>query len=145
MTNNRYIEGHAYRQAVDLAKTYNPGLVVRLEEEWGDYLVQQKQVDAAINHFIEAGVSSKAIDAALSARQWHKAEQLLESTTTEPSVAMPFYEKLAGFYEKSRQFDNAERSYLKCGKPQKAVKMYIEYQQFDKGHRWGKGRWKVLW
>jgi hypothetical protein len=28
---------------------------VKLEEEWGDHLVQQKQLDAAINHFIEAG------------------------------------------------------------------------------------------
>ena len=32
-----------------------PNEVIRLEEEWGDYLVSQKQLDAAINHFIEAG------------------------------------------------------------------------------------------
>lgn len=31
-----------------------PGEVVRLEEAWGDHLVQQKQLDAAINHYIEA-------------------------------------------------------------------------------------------
>ena len=32
-----------------------PQDVVKLEEEWGDWLVHQKQLDAAINHFIEAG------------------------------------------------------------------------------------------
>lgn len=41
--------------AVELARLAFPAEVVRLEEAWGDYLVQQKQMDAAINHFIEAG------------------------------------------------------------------------------------------
>lgn len=38
-----------------LARNSFPAEVVKLEEAWGDYLVQQKQMDAAINHFIEAG------------------------------------------------------------------------------------------
>ena len=33
--------------------------VVVLEEAWGDYLVSQKQLDGAINHFIEAGCNIK--------------------------------------------------------------------------------------
>lgn len=41
--------------AVELARLAFPSEVVKLEEAWGDYLVQQKQMDAAINHFIEAG------------------------------------------------------------------------------------------
>ena len=41
--------------AVELARYAFPAEVVKLEEEWGDYLVSQKQLDAAINHFIEAG------------------------------------------------------------------------------------------
>lgn len=40
--------------AVELARLAFPMEVVRLEEAWGDYLVQQKQLDAAINHYIEA-------------------------------------------------------------------------------------------
>ena len=44
--------------AVDLARHAFPHDVVKLEEEWGNYLVQQKQLDAAINHFIEAGSAS---------------------------------------------------------------------------------------
>ena len=48
-------KGKTYRRAVELARVTFPNEVIRLEEEWGDYLVSQKQLDAAINHFIEAG------------------------------------------------------------------------------------------
>ena len=41
--------------AVELARYAFPQEVVVLEEQWGDYLVSQKQLDGAINHFIEAG------------------------------------------------------------------------------------------
>ena len=39
---------------MELARYAFPAEVVKLEEEWGDYLVSQKQLDAAINHYIEA-------------------------------------------------------------------------------------------
>lgn len=41
--------------AVELARAAFPAEVVKLENAWGDHLVQLKQMDAAINHFIEAG------------------------------------------------------------------------------------------
>jgi intraflagellar transport protein 172 len=44
--------------------------VVPLEEAWGDFLVSQKQLDASINHYIEAGCNVKAIEASIQARQW---------------------------------------------------------------------------
>lgn len=50
-----------------------------MEEEWGDWLMSQHQVDAAINHFIEAGCTIKAVEAALAARQWLKAAAVLDS------------------------------------------------------------------
>jgi len=102
-----YRKGHAYRKAIDLAKHSQPALVVQLEQEWGDWLVSQRQVDAAINHYIQAACSTKAIDAAMSARQWHKAEQLLDQASigAEPHFAIPFYEKLAQHYATSRQFE----------------------------------------
>lgn len=52
--------------------------VVLLEEEWGDFLVANKQLDAAINHYIEAGKTIKALDAAVGARQWKKAVQIIQ-------------------------------------------------------------------
>lgn len=48
----QYRMGHCYRKAVDLAKRAQPNLVVTLEEEWGDWLVSQKQLDLAIEHFV---------------------------------------------------------------------------------------------
>lgn len=43
------------RAAVELARDVFPAEVVKLEEAWGDSLVQQKRMDAAVNHYIEAG------------------------------------------------------------------------------------------
>lgn len=40
---------------MELARYAFPQDVVKLEEAWGDYMVGQKQLDGAINHFIEAG------------------------------------------------------------------------------------------
>lgn len=44
-----------HRRAIDLARREYPAVVIEVEEEWGDWLMTQKQMDAAINHFIEAG------------------------------------------------------------------------------------------
>lgn len=132
-----YCRGHAYRQAIELAKHSQPGLVVALEEQWGDWLVSQRQVDAAINHYIEAGSAIKAIDAAMTARQWHKAEMLLDQVSmgADQTFALPFYEKLATHYGQSRQFDQAERAFIKSGRPQRAVQMYVDHAQYEKAHR----------
>lgn len=50
-----YRQGHAFHRAVELARSAFPTNVIRMEEEWGDYLVSQQQMDSAIHHFIEAG------------------------------------------------------------------------------------------
>ena len=71
-----------YRKALDLVRRHFPAEVVALEEEWGEWLMSQHQVDAAINHFIEAGCSIKAVEAALAARQWQKAAAVLDSQVT---------------------------------------------------------------
>jgi len=61
------------------ARRAYPGKVVKLEAKWGDWLVEQKRVDQAINHYIEAGEHEKAIKAALDSAQWAKAAQVLFS------------------------------------------------------------------
>jgi hypothetical protein len=40
------------RKAIDLARRQFPAAVIQIEEEWGDWLMSQKAMDAAINHFI---------------------------------------------------------------------------------------------
>lgn len=64
-----YVRGNAYRNAVELARKSFPREVVGLEKAWADWLVKQKQVEAAINHYIEAGAYADAINAAMAARQ----------------------------------------------------------------------------
>ena len=51
--------------------------------------MSQHQVDAAINHFIEAGCSIKAVEAALAARQWQKAAAVLDSQVDHPCTPTP--------------------------------------------------------
>ena len=50
-----YQAGGAFQKALDVAREHFPSEVVRLEEQWGNHLMAQRQLDAAINHFIEAG------------------------------------------------------------------------------------------
>lgn len=73
-----FIRGHAYRKAVDLARQEFPAEVILIEEKWGDWLVSQKQMDAAINHYIESGQTMKAVEAALDCRQFSKASGIIE-------------------------------------------------------------------
>lgn len=74
-----------------------------------------KQTQAAINHYIEAEKIQKAIEAAILAREWNKAIQLLAHQT--PEVARPYYRQIAKHYSSIRQYDFAEKYYLKAALP----------------------------
>lgn len=87
-----YKTGKVYRKAVELARRCSPGDVVILEGEWGDYLAAQKLYDAAINHYIEAGESLKAVDAAIYSRQWKKAVEILQ--TQDGNSTLIYYKKV---------------------------------------------------
>jgi hypothetical protein len=88
--------------------------VITLEEEWGDWLSSQKQMDAAINHYIEAGCTIKAIEAAIADRQCVKAAGLVEFL--EPAKAAPYYKRIAQFYEEvnNRYGDPATAPSMPC-------------------------------
>jgi intraflagellar transport protein 172 len=129
-----YRKGQAYGRAVELSRRCFQGRdVVELEQLWGDYLVSCKNPDAAINHFTEAGAYIKAIEAAISCRQWPKAAQIVE--TLEPNDAKPYLLQIAKHYEVSRNYDEAERFYLRGGAPQDAVEMYSKINKWEKAHR----------
>jgi hypothetical protein len=85
------------RKAVKLARGVSPAAVIVLEEEWGDWLAGQRQLDAAVNHFIEAGATVKAIEAALADRQCAKAAGIVDFL--EPRVAAPYFRRIAVLYE----------------------------------------------
>lgn len=128
-----YLRGNAYRKATELARRSFPGRVVELQEKWGDYLVSQKQVDMAINHYIEAKEYQKAIEAALNARQYPRALQLVE--VMDLDSARPYYKQLARYYEESGQYELAEKCYLAAEQPLLAVEMHTRLGHWEIAHK----------
>ncbi|XP_046877770.1 LOW QUALITY PROTEIN: intraflagellar transport protein 172 homolog [Hypomesus transpacificus] len=128
-----YRKGHAFRKAVELARQSFPAEVVRLEEAWGDFLVQQKQMDPAINHYIEAGCSSKAIEAAIGARQWKKAVHILDLQEDQSVGGLDL--RIPQHYASVQDYQVAERLYVKGGHIKDAIAMYTEAGLWEHAHR----------
>jgi intraflagellar transport protein 172 len=128
-----YRKGKVYRRARDLARGSFPNEVVNLEEEWGDHLASQKQWDKAIEHFIEAGRSVKAIEAAIQSKQWNKAVQIVEMQ--EDSVAVRYFRQIAQHFASINNYESAERYYVKAGVPQDAVDMYVASNMWEQAHK----------
>ncbi|XP_005107698.1 intraflagellar transport protein 172 homolog isoform X2 [Aplysia californica] len=126
-------KGKDFRRAVDLARHAFPSEVVKLEEEFGDHLVSQKQLDAAINHFIEAGATTKAVEAAISSRQWAKAVQILE--IQDSSMAAKYYKKIGDHYGSIGEYESAERFYVEAGCTREAVDMYNQAGMWEQAHK----------
>eukprot|EP01063_Lacrimia_lanifica_P008046 TRINITY_DN1519_c0_g1_i1.p1 TRINITY_DN1519_c0_g1~~TRINITY_DN1519_c0_g1_i1.p1 ORF type:complete len:1768 (+),score=790.58 TRINITY_DN1519_c0_g1_i1:95-5398(+) len=137
--NNRAIDaykrGHCYRRAVELSRRAFPAYTVSLEEDWGDWLCAQKQVDAAINHYMEAHQHMKAIRAALNSRQWTKAVQILDQQEQNDPTVLKYYQTVASHYEENHQFTEAEKYYLKAQLPKDAVAMYTRNNMWEAAHK----------
>ncbi|OWF38575.1 intraflagellar transport protein 172 homolog [Mizuhopecten yessoensis] len=134
-------KGRAYHRAVKLARSSYPSEVVKLEEDWGDYLVQQKQLDNAISHFIEAGATKKAVEAAINSRQWAKAVQILE--LQDPSMSAKYYKKIADHYASVGELETAERYYVESGCTREAVDMYNNAGRWEMAHKLASGYMKA--
>ncbi|NXP39291.1 IF172 protein, partial [Leiothrix lutea] len=128
-----YGKGSAFLKAVELARLAFPAEVVKLEEAWGDHLVQQKQLDAAINHYIEARCSVKAIEAALGARQWKKAIYILD--LQDKQTAAKYYLKIAQHYAALQEYEVAEELYIKGGQTKDAIDMYTQAGLWEQAHK----------
>uniref|UniRef100_A0A669PJU1 Intraflagellar transport protein 172 homolog n=1 Tax=Phasianus colchicus TaxID=9054 RepID=A0A669PJU1_PHACC len=128
-----YCKGNAFLKAVELARLAFPAEVVKLEEAWGDHLVQQKQLDAAINHYIEARCSIKAIEAALGARQWKKAIYILD--LQDKQTAAKYYPKIAQHYAALQEYEIAEELYIKGDQTKDAIDMYTQAGLWEQAHK----------
>ncbi|KAF6103703.1 intraflagellar transport 172 [Phyllostomus discolor] len=128
-----YCKGSAFMKAVELARMAFPAEVVRLEEAWGDHLVQQKQLDAAINHYIEARCSIKAIEAALGARQWKKAIYILD--LQDRNTASKYYPRVAQHYASLQEYEIAEELYVKGDRTKDAIDMYTQAGRWEQAHK----------
>lgn len=128
-----YRKGKIWNKAVDLARQVSPDKVVELEEEWGDSLVENKQLDAAISHYIEAGCTLKALDTAVAAKQWKKAVHIVRVIEDTDSVKK-YYETIANHFVTVKDFQIAEKLFLSCAMYKEAVDMYNEAGQWEKAH-----------
>lgn len=135
-----YDKGKAYSKAIDLAKRNSPELITALHEKWGDYLMAENQKENAIYHFIEAGSIIKAVEAAISARQWSKAIQMLASLSD--SEGKYYCVKIAEQLEESKQYELAEKYYIKAGKIEEALKMYLKNDKVKESIRVAKDNLK---
>ncbi|KAF7235879.1 hypothetical protein EYD10_17309 [Varanus komodoensis] len=128
-----YRKGNSFLKAVELARSVFPAEVVRLEESWGDHLVQQKQLDAAINHYIEARCALKATEAALGARQWKKAAYILDMQ--DRSTAAKYYPRIAQHYAALQEYEIAEELYIKGDHTKEAIDMYTQAGRWEQAHK----------
>ncbi len=116
-----YRKGNAYGRAVELARRAYPSEVVVLEEEWGDHLVDNKQLDAAINHYIEAGRTLKALEAAINAKQWKKAMQIIQVIDDDSGDLNKYFFQLGQHLASVREYKAAESFYLQGNMHKQAI------------------------
>lgn len=116
-----------------MAKKHLHKLVEKLEDEWGDWLMNQKQLEAAITHYFEAGSRTKAIEASIGDRKWDKAIELANSINNE--LARPYLSIIGDHFASQRLTDTAEKYYLKAKEPVKAFNMYVKYGRWEKAEQ----------
>ena len=130
-----YRKGEAFARAVELARHFYPNEVVTLEESWGDHLTNNKQLDAAINHYIEAGKTIKALEAAINARQWKKAVQIIQVIDDSSGDLNKYYFKLGQHYAGLREYKMAEKFYLSGNLYKHAIEMYNSAGLWEQAHQ----------
>ncbi|CAG9462268.1 unnamed protein product [Pedinophyceae sp. YPF-701] len=134
-----YLQGYCFEKAVDLCRRHFPSDTMDVEDSWGEWHAQMRQWDAAVNHFIEAGNFDRAIDAALEARQWVKAVQILEQQRPSQEAAAAVYRRIAKAYEQSGNHDEAEQYYVKADAAADAWEMYVRARMWDRAFRVASG------
>ena len=123
-----YRQAKCFAKAVEVAKKNKIKNIEKLEEEWGEYLSEQKNYESAIIHFMEAGAQEKAVEAAIQARKWEKAIELVNKY---PNVNPSFYIDIGRHFEYQRKLDKAEEYYIKAGEPMQAFNMYVNSGKWD--------------
>lgn len=86
----------------------------------------------AIEHFVQAGVFNKAIEAAINSRKWNRAVQLIQNQP--PEISRPYYKLIARHYAEVRQLDLAEKYFIKAGEFVEAFEMYVRCNKWDQAY-----------
>ncbi|XP_011499324.1 PREDICTED: intraflagellar transport protein osm-1 [Ceratosolen solmsi marchali] len=128
-----YSQSNIYARALELARNTEPNSVVKLEKDWGNYLMSSGQYDAAINHFIEAGETSRALSAAVMALQWKKALQIIQVIEPENDPEFRSHcERVAEHFASVNELGLAEKLFLRAGLARRAVETYAAANAWQK-------------
>lgn len=129
---------------MDLAKRAFPSeTILELEEKWGDFLVEQRQYEAAYKHFVEAFKYEKAMKAAsmcddyctlvliwaVAAKQWDQVLQVADSLETS-EVHEPLLH-VAKTLAETGDYNTAERFFIKSGHGEDAITMHLRAGHVD--------------
>lgn len=128
-----YRKGSAYARAIELARNISPDEVVQLEEQWGDWLVSKRQMDASISHYIEAGATVKALDAAVAAKQWKKAVQIAR-VLDDPVETKKYALDLSNHLAFSGDIQGAESLLVRAELYKEAVDFLNKQGQWDRAY-----------
>ncbi|XP_031636976.1 intraflagellar transport protein 172 homolog isoform X2 [Contarinia nasturtii] len=128
-----YRKGKVFARAIELARSVSPEEVTTLEEEWGDWLVSRRQADASISHYIEAGATSKALEAAVNAKQWLKAVQIAR-VLDEPDEIKQFSVELSKQLSQMGNITAAEEILVRAEMYKEAVDLLNSYGQWEKAY-----------
>ncbi|KAH8365613.1 hypothetical protein KR093_002735 [Drosophila rubida] len=128
-----YRKGGAYARALELARVVSPQEVTALEEQWGDWLVSRKQLDASINHYIEAGATQKALEAAVGAKQWRKAVQIAK-VLDEPELIQRYALDLSKHLAFAGDLDGAEDLLVRANLYKDAIELLNRHGKWERAY-----------
>ncbi|XP_066588134.1 intraflagellar transport protein 172 homolog isoform X2 [Prorops nasuta] len=129
-----YAQANVFARALDLAREVDPTSVVGLEKEWGAHLASVGHFDAAINHFIEAGETVSALNAAINAKQWRKALQIIRVIEDDDPEVRKQCIKLGEYCASIGDRKLAENLFLRAGDAQMAVQTHVQAGDWSRAH-----------
>ncbi|XP_019698256.2 intraflagellar transport protein 172 homolog [Harpegnathos saltator] len=130
-----YAQAGVFARALDLARKVDPTLVVGLERDWGKHLAAGGHYDAAINHFIEAGETVLALQAAINARQWRKALQIIQVIEDDDPEIRQQCEKLGEYFSSIGERSLAEGLFIRADNPRRAVETHVQAGDWIRAHQ----------
>ncbi|RWS27118.1 Wimple/ift172-like protein, partial [Leptotrombidium deliense] len=133
---NCYIKAKAFDKAIDLARREFPEEVVKLEGQYGEYLLTEAHDAAsAVNHFIEAGKTERALEAAIKGSLFERAAEIASILDTLPAV---YGKQIGDYYASKDQLHTAVEMYLNCGCVREAVLLLNDRGQFSRAYKLAK-------
>ncbi|XP_026827198.1 intraflagellar transport protein 172 homolog isoform X2 [Ooceraea biroi] len=130
-----YSQAGIFARALDLARKIDPTMVVELERDWGKHLATGGHYDAAINHFIEAGETISALKAAINARQWRKALQIIQVIEDDDPEIQLQCEKLGEYFSSIGERSLAENLFIRAGNARRAVETHVQSGNWMRAHQ----------